>query len=45
MCEATRQLAKARYELRIQRGNGVIDLGRLDKLLTLELCDEHQERT
>ena len=45
MCEATRQLAKARYELSIQRGNGVIDLGKLDRLLTLDPDHEHQERT
>lgn len=43
MCEATRQLAKVAYELRIQRGNGVIDLGKLERLLTA-VCDEHQER-
>lgn len=45
MCEATRQLARARYELSIQRGNGVIDLGKLDRLLTLDPADEHKEMT
>ena len=45
MCEATRQLQKLRYELSIQRGNGVIDLGKLDGMMAVEVCDEHGERT
>ena len=45
MCEPSQQLKRISHELRIQRGNGVIDLGALDRLLTLECADEHQERT
>lgn len=35
-CEATRQLAKAAHELHIQRGNGIIDLPKLERLLTID---------
>jgi hypothetical protein len=44
MCEATRQLQRLRYELSIQRGNGVIDLGKLDRMMAVE-CEDHGERT
>ena len=44
MCEATRQLQKLRYELSIQRGNGVIDLGKLDRMMTVDEC-EHGDKT
>ena len=44
MCEANRQLAQAPYELQLQRGNGVIDLGKLERLLTAT-DHEHQETT
>jgi hypothetical protein len=44
MCEATHQLKRIKHELRIQRGNGVIDLGMLVKMATTDPC-EHQETT
>ena len=44
MCEATNQLQRLRYELQLQRGNGVIDLGKLDRMMTVE-CHDHEERT
>ena len=43
MCEATRQLQRAAFELQLMRGNSVIDLGKLERLLTLDNC-EHQEK-
>ena len=45
MCEATRQLQRLAFELRLQRGNGVIDLGKLERLTMLDVADEHQENT
>jgi hypothetical protein len=42
MCEATQQLKRISYELRIQRGNGVIDLGLLERMAS-EPCAEHGE--
>lgn len=44
MCEATRQLARIKYELSIQRGQGIIDLGKLDGMTDTQPC-EHQEGT
>jgi hypothetical protein len=43
MCEATQQLKRISYELDQQRGRGVIDLGKLRDMTTIEHCDEHQE--
>jgi hypothetical protein len=43
MCEAAQQLNRIKHELRIQRGNGVIDLGLLERMAS-EVCD-HQETT
>jgi len=43
MCEANQQLKRISHELRIQRGNGVIDLGLLERMAS-EVC-EHQEAT
>lgn len=39
MCEATKQLARIRYEFRIQRGQGVTNLGKLEGMTTLGPCD------
>ena len=39
MCNCYLKLARARYELDQQRGRGVIDLGKLQDMLTTELCD------
>ena len=44
MCEATRQLQRAAFELQLQRGNGVIDLGKLERLLTA-VCDHDPQET
>ena len=40
MCDASRQLQRIGYELRLQRGNGVIDLGKLEGMTRVQ-CDEH----
>ena len=45
MCEATNQLQRLRFELQLQRGNGVIDLGKLDRMMAVECHDEHGDRT
>jgi len=45
MCEPSRQLKRISHELRIQRGNGVIDLGKLERMALQEPCDEHGDKT
>lgn len=42
MCEAERRNQQALYELTIQHGNGVIDLGRLRTILTGP-CDHEKD--
>ena len=42
MCEPSQQLKRIGHEIRIQRGNGVIDLGKLEKMTYMD-CD-HDER-
>lgn len=39
MCNCYLKLARARYELDQQRGQGIIDLGKLQNMLTAEPCD------
>lgn len=43
MCEASRQLAKARYLLDQMRGNGVYDIPELLHQLTLQHCEHEQD--
>lgn len=42
MCEAERRNQQALYELTLQRGNGVFDLGKLRAILT-GCCDCEKE--
>jgi len=45
MCEPSQQLKRIGHEIRIQRGNGVIDLGKLEKMTNMECDEHHQENT
>jgi hypothetical protein len=45
MCEHREQLQKAAYELDMQQGNGIINLGKLRHMLTTsQECDHDKER-
>jgi len=44
MCDASRQLAKARHLLDLMRGNGVYDIPQLAQALTQPEC-QHQTRS
>jgi hypothetical protein len=41
VCEATETLTRARYELDLMLGNGVIDIGRLKQILGTT-CERHE---
>jgi hypothetical protein len=44
MCEHQRRLAQAAYELQQQQGAGIIDLGKLRHMLTLNENCEHDTK-
>lgn len=44
MCDAERQLAKARHLLELMRGDGVYDIPKLRQALTQQPC-QHQDRS
>lgn len=44
MCEAAQQLARARHQLELMRGNGVYDIPQLVRTLSTPPC-EHQTRS
>lgn len=41
MCEATETLTRARFELDLMLGNGVIDIGRMKQILNTT-CERHE---
>ena len=44
MCEAAQQLARARHQLELMRGNGVYDIPQLARTLNHQPC-EHETRS
>lgn len=44
MCEAAQQLARARHQLELMRGNGIYDIPQLAQTLTQPEC-QHQDRS
>ncbi|QDF19557.1 hypothetical protein PP353_gp47 [Arthrobacter phage Kumotta] len=44
MCDAARQLAKARHLLELMRGNGVYDIPQLLNHLNPQHCEHEQDK-